>query len=1130
MADSATVGTLKVLLQADVSAFNAAMASATADVKKIGEALQKDLEPRQRAINAAVRDFLGTDEIRKAQEYAAAITKIGGTSTLTEANQRKVNKAVTDAIEQYKALGQQAPADLLKLQQATDKIEPSGLTAKFADLGKEIKSTAVGFAAGLVTVDALKAGFDTLTDFVGDCIKSFLGAEASAAKVDAALRSNGTYSKALSQQYQDLASEMESLTVNSDDLNSEAIALFTSMGQVGPDRMKAALTAASDLSAGLGIDLLSAVKLVSQAFEGNVGSLGRYGIAVDKATDSGQQMDNVLAAINSRFGGQAEAQIHTTAGQLSQLANAWDNVKEAIGGVIVQSPVFQGSLAAINALLKQQQEAADKAAESYDRYLAKALTRGLSLPRAEGFGKDIPLTAPVSGNATTDYVAALAAARSELEKLTPTMRAQIDAALKMGESQETIASHLHVSADALKVYQSASKDAAKSTSDHAKAIESLASSMSRSAVIAQINLMADAVAKLQRQNDLSAQAMPNLIKQLRDWVSHGYELPPALQAIWDKQKALDDELSAGLAFQQEADRDRKNNTIPTLKTQADSLKKVFENLGHIVKLPPPPPLYSPEAIQHMNEAIASLDTAKSLIDDLGRNMTGTGRLITAAFSAGISIVKDYISALEAGKAAQVALSASVAQAFVVGISAGFAAVQASHARFQAITQDVKDYQEQIRALGGTPIEDTRTGLAKIGNKQYREYADQLKGQLADLQKQQDDLNASMGRYNLTLSQTGTPAEQFSRQVSQMVDDFQRLNANGFGVDTITKGATDQLNSLLQTAIQTGQKLPAALQPYIDQLATSGGLTDELKRQILGLADPTPWQDMQTAAEKYGISVDSLGSRFQQAKLDDTVKQLISDWKLLTENGADANAVMDGMRESVQGVIDDALRFGATIPDTMRPMIEKMAEAGELTDDQGDKLTDLTKLSFSHDLSEDFQTLIDKLNEFIDKITGPGGLSDALTNLPQPQINWSLSGSALTPQQQADYDASVGDLSKGSWVGRQWVINTPQMAGGGVVLPRPGGTLVNIAEKGYPETVLPGDWSDLVAAADRMPNWDGAMAGIGVSPIDRAPGVTSGMSPLAVNISAGDVNLDGRKVGSVLWKPMIEDLQRRGVTR
>jgi hypothetical protein len=362
-----------------------------------------------------------------------------------------------------------------------------------------------------------------------------------------------------------------------------------------------------------------------------------------------------------------------------------------------------------------------------------------------------------------------------------------------------------------------------------------------------------------------------------------------------------------------------------------------------------------------------------------------------------------------------------------------------------------------------------------------------------------------------------------------VEDFQRLRENGFGADTITKGATDQLNSLLETAIQTGQKLPAALKPYIDQLATSGGLTDELKRQILGLADPAPWQDMQTAAEKYNISFDALGKGFQQAHLDDTVKQLVSDWKLLTENGADANAVMDGMRESVQGVIDDALRFGATIPDTMRPMIEKMAEAGELTDDQGQKLTDLTKLSFSHDLSEDFQTLIDKLDEFIDKISGPGGLGDSLKNLPQPQINWPpLPGSTFTPEQMANYQSSYGDLSKGTFVGNQWVPNAPQMAGGGVVFPRPGGTLVNIAEKGYPETVLPGDWSALVEAAGRMPNWDGAMAGVGISSIDTGRPVNLGQAIDAGGGGTVELYLDTDRVAYALVPKWPRARQRYGL--
>ena len=41
--------------------------------------------------------------------------------------------------------------------------------------------------------------------------------------------------------------------------------------------------------------------------------------------------------IQERFGGQAEAQLETYAGRLAQLANSWDNVKEAIGGFAVQN-------------------------------------------------------------------------------------------------------------------------------------------------------------------------------------------------------------------------------------------------------------------------------------------------------------------------------------------------------------------------------------------------------------------------------------------------------------------------------------------------------------------------------------------------------------------------------------------------------------------------------------------------------------------------------------------------------------------------------------------------------------------------------------------------------------------------
>lgn len=145
MAD--TVGTLRIVLQADASEFDKAFAEATADVKELAGKLQKELEPNQRRVNAAVRDFLGTTEIRRAQEYAAAIDKIGDVSKLTAADQKKVNAAITEAINHYKVLGLEAPKNLVGIQKATERAASSMST-----VGVGLKSLAttlgVTFSAG----------------------------------------------------------------------------------------------------------------------------------------------------------------------------------------------------------------------------------------------------------------------------------------------------------------------------------------------------------------------------------------------------------------------------------------------------------------------------------------------------------------------------------------------------------------------------------------------------------------------------------------------------------------------------------------------------------------------------------------------------------------------------------------------------------------------------------------------------------------------------------------------------------------------------------------------------------------------------------------------------------------------
>lgn len=149
MAESAQVGILRALLTADTAQFSKAMEAASKDVQELASKLQKDLEPRQRAVNQAVREFMGGTEIRKAQEYAMAVEKIGGVTKLVESDQRKVNIALREALEHYKRIGVEAPSNLKQLEAAT---RAAGTAVDGTNKTMSAMWTGIKGAAGLIGV------------------------------------------------------------------------------------------------------------------------------------------------------------------------------------------------------------------------------------------------------------------------------------------------------------------------------------------------------------------------------------------------------------------------------------------------------------------------------------------------------------------------------------------------------------------------------------------------------------------------------------------------------------------------------------------------------------------------------------------------------------------------------------------------------------------------------------------------------------------------------------------------------------------------------------------------------------------------------------------------------------------
>lgn len=186
---------------------------------------------------------------------------------------------------------------------------------------------------------ALATAFSTdkIIGFGKTMIDAFSESEDSMNRLVTALQAQGQATPAVIQQYNDLATQIQNTTTTSDDAAISMMSLFTQVGHVGPQQMGAALQAALNLSAGLGMDLQSATMLVAKAFGKGGDDLGRLKGLLGDAVPKGADMAQVLDVINSKFGGQAQAALNTYSGQVKKLENDFNNTEETLGHVIVNA-------------------------------------------------------------------------------------------------------------------------------------------------------------------------------------------------------------------------------------------------------------------------------------------------------------------------------------------------------------------------------------------------------------------------------------------------------------------------------------------------------------------------------------------------------------------------------------------------------------------------------------------------------------------------------------------------------------------------------------------------------------------------------------------------------------------------
>ncbi len=177
---------------------------------------------------------------------------------------------------------------------------------------------------------ASAAALSGITAVLKKSADAYAEQERAVAKLNAALKAQGSYTEALSRDLQNFATQMQQVTIFGDEAIEEAMSMMATFGLTG-EELKKATKAALDLASAYGMDLSTAAFLLGKAHEGVTDTLTRYGIILDENIDKNKKFEEVIKRINEKLGGQAEVVGNTLYGAMEKAKNAFGDLFETIG-------------------------------------------------------------------------------------------------------------------------------------------------------------------------------------------------------------------------------------------------------------------------------------------------------------------------------------------------------------------------------------------------------------------------------------------------------------------------------------------------------------------------------------------------------------------------------------------------------------------------------------------------------------------------------------------------------------------------------------------------------------------------------------------------------------------------------
>lgn len=242
-------------------------------------------------------------------------------NTNTIAIELVVNDNGSVTIKQF---GDTAESSLKKVQTASGGLD-KGMALTWAGI-------TAGAAAAVIAVQKM-------ADTVAGSIKAYMDSESALMKLGMAMKNQGDYSAEALAELTSYADQIQQTTAYEDDLAIAVMGNLKSYGMLNQEVMRATQVAMDFASAKAneGMTITQASELIGKAYMGQTEMLGRYGIVLDENIPRTEKFEAVLRQLSQRFGGAAQAELSTYAGQWKQLQNQWNSVQEFLGLVFLKT-------------------------------------------------------------------------------------------------------------------------------------------------------------------------------------------------------------------------------------------------------------------------------------------------------------------------------------------------------------------------------------------------------------------------------------------------------------------------------------------------------------------------------------------------------------------------------------------------------------------------------------------------------------------------------------------------------------------------------------------------------------------------------------------------------------------------